>query len=575
MRFTIAAKIFAIALSLLVLMAAVVVIGLRLFDQVGQQLQNVVHDYLPIYGAVATANVQSLEQGTALRRVVIRDLDKPPTPESRTATREAVARAGKGVGDALGHARKLIAQRLAEPGAFEDVVAVARLDARVEAAAELQVEYESRWPPAIDRLEGGEHEAFDRELAEIDRLRDKINGKFDQLRDDIAAITERATAGVLAQQRAVEVAGVAGMVLALLLGMAYAALLTRGLVRPVYRLLDGTKAVQGGQLDTLVPVTSRDEIGRLTTAFNAMVVELRLKERIKATFGRYVDPRIVAGLIDRPDLAKVEGERRTMTILFCDMKGFTGLSEGMTPAALVRLINAYLTDLSVPIRERHGIIDKYIGDAVMAYWGPPFNQHEEQAGLACLAALDQLDRLAAFRAAVPEIVGVKRGLPEIDIRVGIATGDVVVGNIGSDVAMNYTVMGDTVNLASRLEGASKAYGTRILISEETRLLAGEAIVVREIDRLLVVGKSEPQRIYELLGRKGQVPAERLELAHRFALALEAYRGERWAEAEAGFAALAAEHPMDGPSATFLKRTRLLAATPPVAGWDGVWHLTEK
>ena len=575
MRFTIATKIFAVALSLLLLMAAVVVVGLRLFEQVGVQLQNVVQDYLPIYGAVGEANVHSLDQAMALRRVVIRKLDRPVGSEAPAASREPVARAGNAASEAVVRARRLVAQRLAEPGAFEDVIAVARLDARLEAAAELQTEYDSRWPQAIDRLEAAQHDAFDRELAEVDRLRDRMNGKFDQLRQDIAAITGRATANVLARQHAVELAGVAGMLLALLVGIAWAAVLSRGLVRPVHRLLDGTQAVQGGALDTLVPVTSRDEIGRLTQAFNAMVAELRVKERIKATFGRYVDPRIVAGLIDRPDLAKVEGERRTMTILFCDMKGFTSLSEGMTPAGLVRLINAYLTDLSVPIRECHGIIDKYIGDAVMAYWGPPFNRHEEQARLACLAALDQLQRLAAFRTQLPEIVGVKRGLPSIDIRVGIATGDVVVGNIGSDVAMNYTVMGDTVNLASRLEGASKAYGTRVLISEETRALAGEAIEVREIDRLLVVGKSEPERIYELLGRKGEVPAERLELAHRFAVALAAYREQRWAEAEAAFAALAAEHPQDGPTVTFLERTRILAASPPPLGWDGVWHLTAK
>jgi class 3 adenylate cyclase len=575
MRPTIAAKIFGIALGLLVLMAVVVVLGVNLFRQVTNQLEDVVHDYLPIYGAVARADEHSLQQGVHVRRIIIEDMRGRTDGAHMERLREALRRHGTELLAELEQARKLIAQRLEERGVFEDMVAVAKLDVRLENAIDLQHEYTARWATAVEQLETGDMAGFDRALRELDRMRERIDALFSHVHEEIDAITQNATAKVLQRQRAAVATSAAGMLIALLLGIAVSAWVTRGLVRPVHRLLDGTAAVQQGALDTAVAVTSRDEIGRLTQAFNLMVADLKVKERIKETFGRYVDPRIVAGLIDRPDLAKVEGERRTMTILFCDMKGFTGLSEGLTPAALVRLINAYLTDLSVPIRERNGIIDKYIGDAVMAYWGPPFNQSEEQARLACLAALDQLDRIAAFRKKAPEIVGVKRGLPDIDIRVGIASGDVVVGNIGSDVSMNYTVMGDTVNLASRLEGASKAYGTRILVAEETWRMAADAIEVREIDKLLVVGKTEPQRIFELLGRKGQVDPGTLELAKGFAAALEHYREQRFAEAEQAFAALLAVYPGDGASKVYLGRARRLAAEPPPADWDGVWRLTEK
>src|SRR5439155_16913589 len=159
------------------------------------------------------------------------------------------------------------------------------------------------------------------------------------------------------------------------------------------------------------------------------------------------------GLIDRPELTDFKGSRREMTILFCDMKGFTTFSEGMTPAGLVNVLNRYLTVMSDPVRRNNGIIDKFIGDAIMAFWGPPFTGAEEQGRLACLAALDQLAGLAEFRAELPELTGIKRGFPEIDIRIGIATGDVVAGSIGSEHTRNYTVIGDAVNLASRLEGA--------------------------------------------------------------------------------------------------------------------------
>src|SRR5438105_3398064 len=234
-------------------------------------------------------------------------------------------------------------------------------------------------------------------------------------------------------------------------------------------------------------------IGRLTQSFNSMVGELRIKAQIRETFGKYVDPRIVAGLIDRPELTDAKGSRREMTILFCDMKGFTTFSEGMTPAALVAVLNRYMTVMSEPVRRHSGIIDKYIGDAIMAFWGPPFTGADEQARLACLAALDQVAGFAAFRAELPDLIGFKRGFPEIDMRIGIATGDVVVGSIGSEQTRNYTVIGDTVNLASRLEGANKTYGTRVLISEATTHLAGDTVEMREIDSVLVVGKTEPRR----------------------------------------------------------------------------------
>lgn len=581
MRPTIAGKIFAITLALLVLMAMVVTFGVRLFGQVTNQLEDVVHDYLPLYAAVAHADEHSLLQGLTLRRMIVGNLRaragsvaavEPATVEK---LREAMRQHGTDVLAELGTARKLITQRLAERNRFEDMVEVAKLDVRIENAMDLQHEYTSRWVTALQHLEASDDAGFDRGLVEVDRLRDRMNDLLNHIHGDIDGLTRAATAKVLSSQRNVEIISIAAMTVALLLGMAFSAMVTRSLVRPVYQLLDSTQAVQRGHLETVVKITSRDEIGRLGDAFNRMIAELRVKERIKETFGRYVDPRIVTGLIDRPDLAKTEGERRTMTILFCDMKGFTSLSEGLTPAALVRFINAYLTDLSAPVRERQGVIDKYIGDAVMAFWGPPFNLHEEQARLACFTALDQLEHLQTFRKRAPEILGVKRGLPEIDIRVGIATGEVVVGNIGSDVTTSYTVMGDTVNLASRLEGASKAYGTRVLIAEETWRLAGDAIEVREIDLLLVVGKTEPQRIFELLGRAGQVDPARLELAKGFAAALARYRARDFAEAERRFAALLTAHPGDTPSKVYLARTRHLLADPPQEDWDGVWHLTEK
>ena len=365
------------------------------------------------------------------------------------------------------------------------------------------------------------------------------------------------------------------MALAAAVGLILAGIVTAGLVRPVRRLLAGTSAIEGGALDILLPVTSRDEIGRLTAAFNRMAGELRVKERIRATFGKYVDPRIVEGLIERPDLSRVEGERRTMTILFCDMQGFTSLGEGLTPPALVNVINRYLTLVSAPVREHGGIIDKYIGDAVMAFWGPPFCRPEDQARLACAAALAQLAAARQLAAELPELLGVRRNLPEIAVRIGIATGEVVVGDIGSDVAKSYTVMGDTVNLASRLEGANKIYHSHILINEAAARMAGDAVELRELDSIRVVGKTEPERVFEVLGAAGEVPADALVRRDLFAEGLDAYRRGKWDEARRAFARCRADGAGDPAAAVFLERIERLAADPPAEAWTGVWSLVGK
>jgi hypothetical protein len=176
---------------------------------------------------------------------------------------------------------------------------------------------------------------------------------------------------------------------------------------------------------------------------------------------------------------------------------------------------------------------------------------------------------------MPEILGLKRGLPQLDMRIGVATGDVVVGNIGSAMSMSYTVMGDSVNLGSRLESANKIYGTRLLVSQATMEMAREHFEFREVDAIVVVGRDEPERVFELLGRRGEVAAETLELAERYTAALALYRDRAWGEAEAAFRSCLELAPDDGPSRTMLERIPALAARGLPAGWNGAWQLSEK
>jgi adenylate cyclase len=339
--------------------------------------------------------------------------------------------------------------------------------------------------------------------------------------------------------------------------------------------LQGTREVEAGRLDRSINVSTQDEIGQLSAAFNRMVEQLRRNERIRETFGRYIDPRVVEGLLERPEVALTQGQRRTMTIMFCDMRGFTAMSEGMTPQGLVKVVNGYLTTMSEPIRAHRGIIDKYIGDAIMAYWGPPFIEEADQARFACAAAVDMAERVPSLRTQIPELLGIRSMPVECDIRIGIATGEVLTGSIGSEFMMSFTVMGDAVNLASRLEGANKVYGTRVLVAEDTATALATAFELREIDRLTVVGQSVPQNVFEVMSRSGELTPELRQLRTRYGAALAAYRTMRWDEAKAAFNSALEISPGDGPSLALLERIDQLAANPPPADWDGAWQMEHK
>ncbi|MGH8649027.1 MAG: adenylate/guanylate cyclase domain-containing protein, partial [Burkholderiales bacterium] len=299
------------------------------------------------------------------------------------------------------------------------------------------------------------------------REKDAINARMEKVILALQKVTQDAADNARAEEERAIRLNWGITLIAGVLGLIFAAVITRNLVEPVRRLLSGTRAVEGGDLSIRIQASSADEIAALTESFNNMVAGLREKERIKDTFGKYVDPRIVKGLLENR-LSSTGGEKRVMTVFFSDLVGFTALGEQLTPDGVVRFLNQYFTLMSEPIHEYGGILDKFIGDAIMAYWGPPFTDEKQHAALACFSALDQTARLEQFRRMLPDLMGLRKGLPAVNLRMGIATGDVTVGTIGSESAKGFTVIGDTVNLASRLEGANKEYGTTILINEDTR-----------------------------------------------------------------------------------------------------------
>jgi len=575
-RQSIKRQIVSIAVGLVVLMVITSVLSMVMARRVGHLLDELTTRYIPAYGNLARMNVRSLERALALRWMVIAKMQAPPD-EAGYAERFRIFEAkGLEVEQEAAAARKLIIAIIEDVTTPSDNAALARIESRIDTAtSDLRRHLNDETAQMLPLLDARDFVEARRALARVDALRDEFDQKIDTIRADMLAQVHASAATVMRnQQRAILVSAIV-TALAAILGLIFAILVSDGITRPVRRLLEGTRAVEAGRLDGSIDITTRDEIGQLSAAFNRMVEQLRQNERIRETFGRYIDPKVVEGLIDQPALAATEGQRRVMTLMFCDLKGFTSLSESVTPQGLVKVMNRYLSTMSEPIRSHRGIIDKYIGDAIMAYWGPPFIDEADQARFACFAAIDMIGRIATLRKELPELLGVRTIPMQCDIRIGIATGEALVGSIGSEFMMSYTVMGDTVNLASRLEGANKIYSSRSLVSEATVAAAGAAIEAREIDRLVVVGRTSPQVVFEIMGRKGELTPDQLLLRTRYSEGLAAYRARNWDEARRAFNAALEAVPADGPATTLAMRVESLQANPPAADWEGSWYLDHK
>jgi class 3 adenylate cyclase len=575
-RTSIRRKIVGIAMGLVILMVATSVLSMVMASKVGHLLDELSNKYIQAYGHLARANIQSLERSLALRRMAMAKMQNPPDDANYAERLHIYQQSENKIEEETDAARKLIASIIADVSTPSDDVALTRIDTNIDNAVnDLNRHLNQESAQLLSQLEAKDFAEARRTLARTDEVRDEFNQKLDQIRADMLGQVNASASVVLRNQHHAILITIAVTALAAALGLLFAILVSGGITRPVRLLLQGTREVEAGHLDRSIEVVTTDEIGQLSAAFNRMVEQLRHKERIRETFGKYIDPRVVEGLINQPKLAAAEGQRRVMTVMFCDMKGFTTLSEGMTPQGLVKVMNRYLSTMSEPIRRHGGVIDKYIGDAIMAYWGPPFVDETEEGQFACLAAAEMIKRIGPLRKEVTELLGVRVLPTECDVRIGIATGEVLVGSIGSEIMMNYTIMGDTVNLAARLEAANKLYGSRSLIAEATVAKIDDTIQFREIDRLMVVGQTQPQAVSELLGRKDELTAKQDLLRTRYADGLLAYRAQRWDEARAAFHAVLEAVPTDGPSATLLGRIDQLQQHPPGADWDGAWRLESK
>jgi class 3 adenylate cyclase len=561
-------KIFTLAAVLVAGTTAVALYSLDRIADVNREIVTVATYHAPLARILSDVEIHARNQELAYYAL----LAKRSAPgRGQKETLDQVAANGRTVVADMQKALALAREGLERAHSEADRLKFARLQPMFEVIAGEHREFNAQLREVIEA--GGGADPVKAALIEKE-IRD-LNRVLDDADQRLHAMTEESAAAAAVHEDAARRFNIGAMLASGMVAVILALLLSRSLVGPLKRLVRATEQVKEGDREFEIVIRSRDEVQALAQSFQGMVLDLRAKERIREKLGKYIDPRIADQIIERTGAAGAGGERQIMTVMFTDLKGFTSISENLLPTTLVRLLNRYLELMSAPVSANAGVIDKYIGDAVMAFWGPPFCDPGNQGALACRAALAQLEALTRLKGELPEILGMRRGLPDLGVRAGIATGDVVVGNIGSTVAQGYTVVGDTVNLSSRLESLNKAYGTRILVCGATWERAHRELEGREVDVIRVVGKEDPVRIFEVLGERGSVAAPVLEMRGHFGAGLAAYRNRGYGDAKAAFRRALDCVPGDPCSEVFIRRLESIERAQLPPDWDGVWQHEHK
>jgi adenylate cyclase len=330
--------------------------------------------------------------------------------------------------------------------------------------------------------------------------------------------------------------------------------------------------LRGWWLNFTVPAMTLTGNVLLVSLYRALVEE-KEKRKVRTAFGQYLSPEVIRRLLVNPRL--VEPRKTDITVMFSDIRGFTSISEKLDAQELALFLNQYLSDMTRIVFNHHGTLDKYIGDAVMAFWGAPFEEIGH-AARACNAALEMMQRVREL-----QTQWAAQGKPRLEIGIGLNTGVASVGNMGSALRYGYTALGDAVNLSSRLEGLNKDYGTHVIVNETTYQAAkDDGFIFRELDLMRVKGKLQPVTIYQLMGRQtdfavdGSAETLRLQL-EMFARARDLYRRRQWKSAQGAFQEILDKWPKDGPARVYVERCQEYLAGEPPADWDGVFVMSHK
>jgi class 3 adenylate cyclase len=364
------------------------------------------------------------------------------------------------------------------------------------------------------------------------------------------------------QIKSIIITSVVICLLGLILSSLIIMVLYRMITTPIRGLVAETNRIKNFQLDDDIDIkSSLVEVRELIEAMKGMKKGLQ-------SFSKYVPAQLVRQLIETKQEAMISGQRKNITVFFSDVMNFTTISEELTPNELAAQLSEYLSEMTTIIMNYHGTVDKYIGDAIMAFWGAPIDM-DNSAELACRAAID-----CQKRAKELAVKWLADGKKPFFTRIGINSGEIVVGNIGSEQRFNYTVIGDAVNLASRLEGINKVYGTSIIISQNTVNLLPDDFAMRMLDYVLVKGKLEPVGIYELVAEKGDVTERDLDFIKYFNHCFDLYRARQWDEAIRRLNKLIERRPDDLMTRMYIGRCEEYKKSPPPDDWTGVYQVAK-
>ena len=543
------AKIMGVVISILILMVTTSLISTYYISKVKNELENIAEFLVPITQQLTEAEVHILEQEIKFEKILEAFETSKVDSQIIDKNIEGYEGLGRKVSEEIESGKNLAEDALKISTTYEMVSGFSKLLQSFDMIKEGHVLFQKHGAEIIQFLKRRNYDYAHLLENWMEEEEDKLNGLLEKTLVDVENLTEFAAKEAEHHQKMLQILTWLITGSAVVVGVLFSAVVSARMVKPLKGLLHASQKLGDGDLDTMAPVTSRDEIGRLSADFNNMVAGIRQKERIRSTFGQYLDPRIVNSLMNSYDFEEVKSVEAT--IFFSDIAGFSRISEQFTADAMVKLVNEYLSEVSEPITLRQGVIDKIIGDAVVAFWSPPFTNLREGAINSCISALDQQNKIEIFKNKISDITGLKKFVPNINVRMGIATGPCLLGNIGSARSKSFTTIGPAMDWAEQLEVLNKEYNTKILVSENTFDHAKEKMEFRKIENRNFTGLGE-KAVFELLGPVDGVPKEVLAYRDLYEKSLSYFQAGDTAQALGHFKKCADLMPDDGAVAKHLK-----------------------
>ena len=505
------------------------------------ELTKIADHMVPITKNLSELDAHVIEQELVMERVFT-FFEMEPIPNSKIETEVKTFHELSGLIDnEFQAANQTISEALSNARSNDDIIAMARFDPLLVYLRGIHKNIEKNSMRIISKLKNRNFEEAHLLEELLRKEEDLFNFQMIKILKEVETLTERSALTAEHHQKSLVVLNAVFTALAIISGLAFSWVASAKLASPVNELMIATNEVKSGNLSARSGVYGDDEVAQIAIRFNRMVEGIKAKEQIKSTFGQYVDSRIVDSILNNYDMDEVH--RQPTTVFFSDIAGFSRISEQYTPSSVVKLVNEYLTDVSGPIINSQGIIDQFIGDAVVAFWGPPFVDEHEGPFLCCKAALEQQIQINVFRKKLSDILGVRQGLPDIRVRMGIATGECIVGNMGGSNLQSFTAIGPAKDWAEELETLNNKFNTQILVLETTVNLVGDRMEFRRLDRFQVAAEKQIG-VFELLGQSGTVSEETLEYKCAFEKALSFYEDGDFKKASKNFAKCKKLNPND-------------------------------